>query len=427
MKNVSVTITPRPLSGEIKIMPSKSMSHRLAICAALAGDSRVRSLGLSEDIMATCRALRGLGCQMELNSDMLATRSKKSVSNDTAPLDCGESGSTLRFLIPLALDGRRRRFTGRGRLLNRPQEEYARLFAEREIEFIQKEDYIELCGRLRPGLFKIRGDVSSQFISGLLFALPTLGGDSRIEITTRLESRSYIDLTLAALAEFGVMAEWEEDERGCALNIPGNQRFSPAAVSVEGDFSHAAFWLAAGTLGGGAALSGLKKESKQGDAKIAELLRRMGATVEWSGDKLHAAPSKLRGTEIDVSQTPDLFPILAVLAACAEGETRLINAARLRIKESDRLAAMAAELAALGAEVKEGTDSLTVAGGGGLRGGAASAHNDHRIAMSLAVAASACGGELTIDDANCVKKSAPGFWNEYRAMGGSFVMDKEAQ
>lgn len=223
------------------------------------------------------------------------------------------------------------------------------------------------------------------------------------------------------------MAEWGEDERGCALNIPGNQRFSPAAVSVEGDFSHAAFWLAAGTLGGGAALSGLKKESKQGDAKIAELLRRMGATVEWSGDKLHAAPSKLRGTEIDVSQTPDLFPILAVLAACAEGETRLINAARLRIKESDRLAAMAAELSALGAEVKEGTDSLTVAGGGGLRGGAASAHNDHRIAMSLAVAASACGGELTIDDANCVKKSAPGFWNEYRAMGGSFVMDKEAQ
>ncbi|MCD8392846.1 MAG: hypothetical protein LUB57_06420, partial [Cloacibacillus porcorum] len=194
MKNVSVTITPKPLSGDIKIMPSKSMSHRLAICAALAGDSRVRSLGLSEDIMATCRALRGLGCEMELKGDMLATRSKKSVSDDTAPLDCGESGSTLRFLIPLALDGRRRRFTGRGRLLSRPQEEYARLFAEREIEFIQKEDYIELCGRLRPGLFKIRGDVSSQFISGLLFALPTLGGDSRIEITTRLESRSYIDL-----------------------------------------------------------------------------------------------------------------------------------------------------------------------------------------------------------------------------------------
>lgn len=420
-----ITITPKPLAGTIKIMPSKSMSHRMAICAALAGGSQVRSLGLSEDITATCRVLRGLGCEMELTGDTLTTGPKKEPPREAEPLDCGESGSTLRFIIPLALDGKRRRFTGQGRLMSRPQAEYERIFTERGIDFIRSDDYIEVCGRLRPGVFEVRGDVSSQFISGLLFALPALDGDSRIVVTTPPESRGYIELTLSALAGVGIKAAW--DDGGRALNVPGRQRFAPAAVTVEGDFSHAAFWLAAGAVGGGAELTGLKKDSLQGDAMIVELARRMGAAVEWRGEKLCVARSKLRGAEIDVSQTPDLFPALSVLAACAEGETRLTGAARLRIKESDRLAAMAAELAALGAEVREGEDSLTITGGGKLRGGAVSAHNDHRVAMSLAVAASACVGETTIDDAECVKKSAPDFWKEYRAMGGSFMIDKEGR
>lgn len=417
------SVKPHPLSGRLKVMPSKSMSHRLAICAGLAGASRVRSLGLSEDIMATCNVLRGLGYKMDVSGDVLISGQRTSTACNGL-LDCGESGSTLRFLIPLALDGTRRRFTGHGRLLSRPQAEYERIFAERGIDFIRTNDYIEVCGTLTPGVYRVRGDVSSQFISGLLFALPVLDGDSRIEISEPLESRSYIDLTLSSLAAFGVHADWDESH-GIAINVPGKQKFQPSDVSVEGDFSHAAFWLAAGVLGNGVELTGLKHDSLQGDAHIIDILRAMGAKPEWHGDTLCVPHAQLHGTEVDVSQVPDLFPILSVLAAEAKGITHLTNAARLRIKESDRLAAMAKELSTLGASVTEEEDSLTVDGGHSLKGAPVSAHNDHRIAMSMAIAASVCSGEMTIDNAECVRKSAPDFWEEYRSLGGSFTFSGE--
>lgn len=282
--------------------------------------------------------------------------------------------------------------------------------------------YIDVRGKLESGVFTLRGDVSSQFVSGLMLALPRLAGDSLIELSSPLESRSYVLLTMQALSAFGVKITKTEKDGLEAYEIPGGQTFCPARVKAEGDYSHAAFWLVAGALGGGAKLLGLDKNSSQGDAAIVGILRRMNADIEWEGGELTVRPSKLKGTDVDISQTPDIFPVLAVAACAAEGGTRLFGGARLRVKESDRLAAMATELAKLGANVSETADTLCIRGGR-LRGGDVSAHADHRIAMSLAVAASICDGQVRIDDAGCVRKSAPDFWLEYASAGGKYKLE----
>lgn len=420
----SVLITPAALSGTLKIMPSKSVSHRAAICAALAGGSVVENIGLSEDIHATVRALTALGFGCELSGNSLRSCGEKPEPAKAPAIDCGESGSTLRLLLPLALDGRPARFTGQGRLLERPMAPYAEMFKKRGIYMEHTPEYIDVRGQLESGVFSLRGDVSSQFVSGLMFALPRLAGDSRVELSSPLESRSYVRLTIQALARFGVEIRETERDGLEAYEIPGGQSFKPAHVKVEGDYSHAAFWLVAGALGGGAKLLGLDKNSSQGDAAVIDILRKMNADIGWEGGELTVRPSKLKGIDADISQTPDIFPILAVAACAAEGETRLYGGARLRVKESDRLSAMAAELAKLGASVSETDDALRVKGGR-LRGGDVSAHADHRIAMSLAVAASVCENAVRIDDAGCVRKSAPDFWLEYAAAGGKYKLEGE--
>lgn len=419
----SVLITPASLSGTLKIMPSKSVSHRAAICAALAGGSVVDNIGLSEDIHATVGALAALGFGCELDGSSLRSGGKAEPAKATE-IDCGESGSTLRLLLPLALDGGPARFTGRGRLLERPMAPYAEMFQKRGIYMEHTPKYIDVRGKLESGVFSLRGDVSSQFVSGLMFALPRLAGDSLIELSSPLESRSYALLTIQALATFGVKISETRRDGLEAYEIPGGQAFRPAHVRVEGDYSHAAFWLVAGALGGGARLQGLDKNSFQGDAAIIDILKKMNADIEWEGGELTVRPSRLEGADVDISQTPDIFPILAVAACAAEGETRLYGGARLRVKESDRLSAMATELAKLGANVSEGGDTLRVRGGR-LRGGGVSAHADHRIAMSLAVAASICEDSVRIDDAGCVRKSAPDFWLEYASAGGKYQLEGE--
>jgi 3-phosphoshikimate 1-carboxyvinyltransferase len=272
---------------------------------------------------------------------------------------------------------------------------------------------------LKPGRYTLDGGVSSQFISGLLFALPLLGGDSELYLTGRVESAPYIALTLDMLEQFGVKADAFE----AGYRIPGGQKYrSPGTVRVEGDWSNAAFWLGAGAIGPKGeplACTGLELSSRQGDRAITGLLRRFGARVEENGSTVTVFGGPLRGTDVDARDIPDLVPILAVVAAAAEGETRIYGAARLRAKESDRLNTVTALLTALGAEARETDDGLFITGGSALTGGEASAGGDHRIAMAAAVAATVCAGPVTLRGGQAVNKSYPGFFADFRALGGT--------
>ena len=414
---MNVTITPGLLSGAITPPPSKSQAHRVLIAAALAeGVSMLKNVALSQDIEATLRCLEALGASFRWEGDTLAVTglAGKPASGGELPLlDCGESGSTLRFLIPIALALRGGgRFTGRGRLMERPQGPYFDLFREKGISFEQKDGVLTVSGRLEPGTFSLPGNVSSQFITGLLYALPLLSGESEILLTTPLESRGYVDMTLDALERFGVRVEWGDCGR---FSIPGGQTFQARDLAVEADWSNAAFWYAAIGLGSQLELDGLNAFSSQGDMRIVPYYLKMRGKGP---------------VELDVSQCPDLVPALAAQAALrGEGlTTRLVNAARLRMKESDRLATVTEVLNALGADVEEHDDHLVIRGKDALPGGVTvSGHNDHRIAMMAAVAATGCGAPVTITGAECVRKSYPNFWDDYEALGGVIVRREEAQ
>ena len=414
---MDVAITPGLLSGSITPPPSKSQAHRALIAAALAeGVSMLKNVALSQDIQATIRCLEALGASFLWEGDTLAVTG---LAGKTAPqgelplLDCGESGSTLRFLIPIALavlgGGR---FTGHGRLMERPQGPYFDLFREKGISYAQEDGVLTVRGRLEAGTFSLPGNVSSQFITGLLYALPLLSGDSEILLTTPLESRGYVDMTLDVLEKFGVRVE---NRDYASFQVPGNQPFLARDLTVEADWSNAAFWYAAALLESDVDIRGLDTHSTQGDAAI--------AGYYWT----LARPAD---AEIDVSGCPDLVPPLAAMAALrGEGlTTRLVNAARLRMKESDRLSTVTEVLNALGAEVEEHDDYLVIRGKDTLPGGVTvSGHNDHRIAMMAAIAATNCDAPVTITGAECVKKSYPNFWADYEALGGVIARTEEAQ
>lgn len=405
---MNLTITPGRLSGAVTPPTSKSQGHRLLLAAALAeGESVIKNLSPSRDIEATTACIRALGARVEQQADGLHVLGRGGKMDKGTPLffDCGESGSTLRFLIPIALAvAGGGSFTGHGRLMERPLKPYFDIFETKDIYYAQYDDKAGLEGELTPGDYPLPGDVSSQFITGLLYALPLLEGDSRIVITTPLESRAYVDMTLDALAQFGVAARWQGEQ---TLLVPGGQQYRPAAVTVEGDWSQAAFWYAARVLGNEVDIRGMDPDSTQGDKVVADCYK----TLSRPGD-----------TEIDVSQCPDLVPALAAMAAVRQGRTNIVNAARLRIKESDRLAAVTCVLNAMGADVTEGADSLTVVGKTSLAGGVAvDSCNDHRIAMMAAVAATRCEAPVTVLGAECVNKSYPAFWQDCRLLGGQIV------
>ena len=314
---MNVTITPAALGGAVTPPPSKSQAHRLIIAAALSdGVCRLSNVELSQDIQATLRCMRTLDA--DASADGTVIRGADLVDGFETPppevMDCGESGSTLRFLIPvaLALKGGGR-FTGHGRLMERPQEPYFRLFAEKGIAWSLENGVLAVEGRLTPGVYTLPGDVSSQFITGLLYALPLLEGDSELVLTTALESRGYVDMTLDALAQFGVAAEYDGDRR---FRVPGNQAYRHRDLAIEGDWSNAAFWFAAAFLGHRVEVEGLNPRSVQGDRVIGEQLARL---------------TRPGPAELDVSQCPDLVPPLAAMAALRAGETTaIVNAARLR-------------------------------------------------------------------------------------------------
>ena len=406
-----------PPSGVLAAPPSKSMAHRAVLCAALAdGESRLTGLAHSQDIDATLAAAAALGAQVEAGEGWARIAGAAPLQAPAAPVDCCESGSTLRFLIPLAaLTGRPVAFTGRGRLMQRPQSVYQELFASQGLRFEQEGDTLTVAGPLRPGCFSLAGDVSSQFISGLLFALPLLDGDSRLRLKPPVESRSYIEMTRAAQSRFGVSSAWLDEY---TLAVPGGQAYRPRDMAIEGDWSQAAFPAALGVLAGDVTVTGLEPGTLQGDAVILDILRRCGGRAEAVPGGVRFQKSALHGTKIDLADCPDLGPILMALGLLCEGETVITNAGRLRLKESDRIAAMEQELRKLGGRIESDGGTVTIrrsalhAPAGPLWG-----HNDHRVVMSLTVLAAAAGLPVQIDGAEAVAKSWPGFFAAVRQLG----------
>lgn len=415
-----IMIIPGVLAGGVKVPPSKSICHRAVICAGLSpGKSTINNVTLSEDIEATVEAMKSLGAVIEKKTGFLEVDGVGKLKAAEREIDCHESGSTLRFLVPLAAAaGGSTAFHGRGKLAERPLNPYYEIFDMQGIEYETRNGKLPLVvqGRLRPGEYRLSGSISSQFISGLLFALPILDGDSRITITTELESKPYVDLTIDALKHFSIDVE---NNGYNELIIKGNQRYRANDCVVEGDYSQAAFWLAAGTLGADIACMGLKLESLQGDKVIMDIIESMGGKIVREEAAIKALPSKMYGTAIDASQCPDLVPVLAVLAALSCGTTSITNAERLRLKESDRLAALVSELGKLGADIDEKKDGLIIRGKEFLKGGTVDSWNDHRIAMALAVASLRCKEPVVIKGADSVRKSYPDFWEHFRSLGGN--------
>lgn len=415
---MTVYIRPGPPpSGVLAAPPSKSMAHRAVLCAALAdGESRLTGLAHSQDIDATLAAAAALGAQVEAGESWARIAGAAPLQAPAAPVDCCESGSTLRFLIPLAaLTGRPVAFTGRGRLMQRPQSVYQELFASQGLRFEQEGDTLTVAGPLRPGCFSLAGDVSSQFISGLLFALPLLDGDSRLRLKPPVESRSYIEMTRASQSRFGVSSAWLDEY---TLAVPGGQAYRPRDMAIEGDWSQVAFPAALGVLAGDVTVTGLEPGTLQGDAVILDILRRCGGRAEAVPGGVRFQKSALHGTKIDLADCPDLGPILMALGLLCEGETVIANAGRLRLKESDRIAAMEQELRKLGGQIESDGGTVTIrrsvlhAPAGPLWG-----HNDHRVVMSLTVLAAAAGLPVQIDGAEAVAKSWPGFFAAVRQLG----------
>ena len=433
---MKIKIKPSTLNGTIKIPPSKSYSHRAVIAAALAENrdnqkSRIDNLKFSVDITTTTDIMENWGAKInrEESSLEIVGNSGKVVPRDKY-VQCNESGSTIRFLIPIGITNENELiFDGKGKLVDRPLDSYYRIFDEQEI-FYKNENGklpLEVKGKLKAGNYEIDGNISSQFITGLLYALPLLDGDSKLIINKNLESKGYIDLTMEILKLAGIEI-MNNDYK--SFDIRGNQIYKPFDYTVEGDYSQVAFWIVAGIISANRdneiKCLHVNKNSLQGDREIIEIVERMGAKLEIFDDYLIVKPSKTKGTVIDISQCPDIAPILTVLGALSEGETRIINGERLRIKESDRITSIKTELNKLGANVNEEGDSLIIQGVERFNGGVTvNAWNDHRIAMSLAIASSRCEKEIVLEEAESVRKSYPHFWDDFVKMGGSIEIAAE--
>lgn len=400
---MDILIKPSILKGKVDIPASKSVAHRMLICASLAGDSEISGINFSKDIDATIQAMSSLGSTIYTNQDS-ADIPDTINPPEKAIIDCNESGSTLRFIIPIACAlGVETEFHGRGRLPQRPIDIYIRELTKHGITF----DYnntmpFTVSGRLTSGIYEIEGNVSSQFITGLLFALPLLDGDSEIVLTSHLESRPYVDITIDVLRRFGI----EITETENSFKIKGGQKYTPSNEKVEGDYSQSAFFYVANALGSDVSMGNLNPDSVQGDKKIIDIIK--SATKD----------GKITGFRADCSDIPDLVPILSVLGAYSTEKSVIYNAKRLRIKESDRLAACADMLNNLGGNVTVTPDGLEIQPTGHLHGGTVDSYGDHRIVMAAAVAALCCDGDVIIKGAEAVNKSYPNFFNDYKNLGG---------
>lgn len=414
---MNIIIIPKELTGKVPVVSSKSLSHRYIIASGLAqGKSIIKNVLDSDDIDATKNALRAfgitfnqeeiIGCNLVLNNPVI---------------NCLESGSTLRFMIPIALLQKEKvTFQGSGRLPLRTLDVYFDIFNKKNIHYTKLgNDYLplEIKGPLTAGFYQMRGDVSSQFLTGLLFALPLLKKDSVIEITTALESKGYIDLTLDVLRLFGIHILKVNQY----FYVKGGQKYIPQIATVEADYSQAAFWMVAGLIGKPIQLTHLNPVSKQGDYKIIDIIKQMEGHIDYHHLKRFylVNPSKTVGVTIDLTHIPDLGPILMVLASLSQKTTTFFNASRLRIKESDRLEAMYQTLLKFGVNVEITEDKMIIQGTQKLKGNQSfDSYGDHRIAMAIAIAAIQADGPVTILNAEVVKKSYPQFFEIYQSLGG---------
>ena len=416
---MNITIRPGQRSGRVKIPASKSQAHRLLICAALGqGETLIACDGLSADIAATMACLNALGADIrQAEEGRLRVRPIEKVPAGLCHLHCGESGSTLRFLLPVcgAL-GADAVFHMEGRLPQRPLAPLDAELTAHGMALRQENDLLYCSGQLRAGDYALPGNVSSQYISGLLLALPLTAGDSRLSVTGSIESEAYITMTEDALALAGIALE----KSGWRYHIPGSQRGKLLeALQVEGDFSNAAFFLCMGALSdAGLVIDGLNPASHQGDRAVLDILRAFGATVEQRESSFAVCKGQLHGITIDAKPIPDLIPVLSVVAALAHGETKIINAGRLRLKESDRLRSTTALLTALGADIQELEEGLVIHGKESLSGGSVDSCGDHRIAMAAATAACGCTGEILLCGSQAVSKSYPRFWEDFGSLTG---------
>lgn len=407
--------------GTVMAPPSKSDVHRAIICAALSqGVCTVSPVALSEDIKATIACVEALGARTNICQNQLTVDGTRLFSQRSAVLDCHESGSTLRFLIPVAAAGGvEATFTGSGRLPERPIGIYTDALPQRGVVCQTGGGLpLQISGRLQSGVFRIPGNVSSQFITGLLFALPLLDGDSDIVLTSPIQSIGYINMTIRTMSKFGI----EVDMTDTGWHVRGKQHYIPTDYTTDGDWSQAAFFLTAGAVGGEVTVNNCNIDSSQGDRAIAALLREFGADVQQDGGVITVRRAPMKAIDIDAAHIPDLVPVLAVGACFAEGVTRIFNAERLRVKESDRLQSTAALINALGGKAKELPDGLAVTGVPSLTGGSAQGCNDHRIVMAAAVCAAGCTGDIRCTDAWSVNKSYPDFYEDYRKINGNALL-----
>lgn len=410
--------TPAILSGKIKAISSKSHAHRVLICSALANEpTKINCNVLSKDITATLECLKTLGADIKTEENTIFVNPQK--FSEKAEIDCGESGSTLRFLLPVVSAlGIDTKINAHGRLPERPLSPLKEELEKKGVAFETDDKYpLHITGNLQSGEYELAGNVSSQFVSGLLFALPLLEGDSKIKLIPPVESKPYIDMTVATLHDFGI--EIEETEN--TYIIKGNQKYiSPKEITIEGDWSNSAFFLCAGALSkDGVTVSGLDINSTQGDRKIIDILKRMGASVEVNNNEITVKKNKLMGTMVNGGDIPDLVPIVSVMGAmCDKGVTHIVNASRLRLKESDRIATTEALLTKVGAAVSETDDGLVIWGENELIGGRVEGANDHRIVMSAAILSCLCSLPVDIVGAEATQKSYPHFFEDFNSLGG---------
>ena len=402
------------LVGELSPPPSKSVLHRYIIASSLAkGISKIENISFSEDIIATIEAMKKLGAKIEQKDNYLLIDGSDTFKNlnENIEIDCNESGSTLRFLFPLSIvEENKVLFKGRGKLFKRPMTPYFENFEKYKIKYSYiNENEILLEGKLKAGIYEIDGNISSQFITGLLFSLPLLEGESKIIINGKLESSNYIDISLDCLSKFGIKIINNSYQE---FVIEGNQSYRAGNYRTEADYSQAAFFLVANAIGSKIKINDLSENSLQGDKKIIDFISEID---KWSSKDTLI---------LDGSETPDIIPILSLKAAVSGKKIEIINVERLRIKESDRLKATVEELSKINFDLIEKKDSILINSREDLKANknekivSLSAHSDHRIAMMIAIATTCYDGEILLDNLDCVKKSYPNFWEVFLSLGG---------
>lgn len=412
---MTVTLDPKTvLSGTLDIISSKSDIHRCIICAALSDKpTRIKFTGLSKDIITTVECVKMLGAKAEfLDGSITVIPCDKERIMQGLTLDCSESGSTARFLLPVAAAiCKNVTLVGSGRLPERPFSPLCESLEKNGAKFSSDKLPITVNANVaHGGVFEIPGNISSQYISGLLLMLPLFEEGGKVKITTPLESAGYVDMTVDTMTKFGIVIEKGEN----SYRVLPNQSYkSPEFICAQGDWSSAAFWLCADALGANVVLSGLDEGCPQGDRKVIEILEKFGAKKIVTEDGILIEAGRLHGIEIDASNIPDLVPVLSVVACAARGKTRIFGAKRLRLKESDRLETTRDFLSRLGADVTVTDDGLEISGKGKLDGGTVFGHNDHRIVMSSAICSLICKNQVIIEGAQAVEKSYTTFFTDF--------------